>query len=238
MRRPDEVAGRFRDVHKSPIARLGGSWIWHLLYGLVSIGTGIIAVAWPGPTLIVLAVVFGCQLISTGLFRLVGSVTLTEAGTARALTGILGVVGLLLGLYALRHVLITILALGLLLGIYWIVDGFTAVFAAIDHPGLPGRGWNIVIGLLSVIAGLMLLAWPALSLATLSFLAGLWLIMLGAMQLGLARRLRGSPAELRVDWRSVRTGGAPVPPCPGDKRCLCRQNGQRRIQPASNNVRD
>jgi len=183
-------------VRKSPIARLGGSWIWHLLYGLVSIGTGVIAVAWPGPTLIVLAVIFGCQLISTGLFRLVASVTLGEEGTARALTAILGVVGLLLGLYAIRHVLITILALGLLLGIYWVVDGFTAVFAAIDHPGLPERGWDIVTGLLTAIAGLMLLAWPTLSLATLSFLAGLWLIMLGAMQLGLARRLRGYAPDL------------------------------------------
>jgi uncharacterized membrane protein HdeD (DUF308 family) len=48
--------------------------------------------------------------------------------------------------------------------------------------------------LLGVIAGLMLLAWPALSLLTLSFLAGLWLIMLGAMQLGLARDLRTRPA--------------------------------------------
>jgi uncharacterized membrane protein HdeD (DUF308 family) len=198
VHRPIGVAGRFRDVRKSPIARLGGSWIWHLLYGLVSIGTGVIAVVWPGPTLIVLAVVFGFQLITTGLFRLVGSVTLGEAGAARVLTGILGVVGLLLGLYALRHVLITILALGLLLGIYWIVDGFTAVFAAIDHPGLPERGWNVFIGLLSAIAGVMLLAWPALSLVTLSFLAGLWLIMLGAMQLGLARWLRGYTAGLAI----------------------------------------
>ena len=180
-------------MNNSPVARLGGSWIWHLLYGLISIGTGIIAVAWPGPTLIVLAVIFGVQLIATGMFRLVGSASLGEAGTARALTAILGVVSLLLGLYALRHVLITVLALGLLLGIYWIVDGFTAVFAAVDHPGLPGRGWNIFSGLLGVIAGLMLLAWPSLSLLTLSLLAGLWLIMLGAMQLGLARDLRTRP---------------------------------------------
>ena len=194
-------------MNKSPVARLGGSWIWHLLYGLVSIGTGIIAVAWPGPTLIVLAVVFGVQLITTGVFRLVGSASLGEAGTARALTAILGVVSLLLGLYALRHVLITVLALGLLLGIYWIVDGFTAVFSAVDHPGLPGRGWNIFIGLLGVIAGLMLLAWPSLSLLTLSFLAGLWLIMLGAMQLGLARRAQDAQGSGLATWIIRLSGG-------------------------------
>ncbi|MFD8724604.1 HdeD family acid-resistance protein [Streptomyces sp. NPDC059629] len=178
-------------MNKSPVARLGASWTWHLLYGLVSIVIGVIAVAWPGPTLVVLAVVLGAQLIATGVFRIVGSASLGDTGTARTLTAVLGVVSLLLGFYSIRHVLITVLALGLLLGVYWIVDGFTAVFAAVDHPGLPGRGWNIFIGLLGVLAGLTLLTWPGLSLLTLSFLAGLWLIMLGAMQLGLARRIRG-----------------------------------------------
>ena len=178
-------------MNKSPVARLGASWIWHLLYGLASILTGVIAVAWPGPTLVILAVVFGAQLIATGVFRLVGSASLEETGTARTLTAILGVVSLLLGVYAIRHILITVLALGLLLGIDWVVDGFTAVFAAVDHPGLPGRGWNVFIGLLGAFAGLTLLSWPGLSLLTLSLLAGLWMIMLGAMQLGLARRIRG-----------------------------------------------
>ncbi|MEU5309047.1 DUF308 domain-containing protein [Streptomyces sp. NPDC021562] len=178
-------------MNKSPVARLGDSWTWHLLYGLVSIVIGVISVAWPGPTLVVLAVVLGAQLIATGVFRLVGSASLGETGTARTLTAVLGVVSLLLGLYAVRHILITVLALGLLLGVYWIVDGFTAVFAAVDHPGLAGRAWNVFIGLLGVLAGLTLLVWPGLSLLTLSFLAGLWLIMLGAMQLGLARRIRG-----------------------------------------------
>ncbi|MFF4898004.1 HdeD family acid-resistance protein [Streptomyces sp. NPDC001068] len=174
----------------SPVARLGSSWIWHLLYGLASIAAGVTAVSWPGPTLVALAVIIGAQLIATGIFRLVGAASLGETGTARTLTAVLGVVSLVLGLYSVRHILITVLALGLLLGVYWIVDGFTAVFAAIDHPGPPGRGWTVFIGLLGVLAGLTLLVWPDLSLLTLSFLAGLWLIMLGAMQLGLARRIR------------------------------------------------
>jgi AcrR family transcriptional regulator len=72
--RPSGVTGKFRDVHKSPIARLGGSWIWHLLYGLVSIGTGVIAAA-----------------------------TLGDTGAGRVLTGILGVIGLVLGLLDIRY---------------------------------------------------------------------------------------------------------------------------------------
>jgi hypothetical protein len=104
-------------MNKSLIARLGGSWSWHLVYGLVSIVMGLIAVAWPSPTLVVLAVVFGAQLIAAGVFRLVGSASLGEGRhsphphrnprrrepAARA--------------YAIRHLLITLLTLGLLLGV-------------------------------------------------------------------------------------------------------------------------
>jgi len=42
----------------------------------------------------------------------------------------------------------------------------------------------------------MLAGLASLSLLTLSFLAGLWLIMLGAMQLGLARDLRTRPTAV------------------------------------------
>jgi uncharacterized membrane protein HdeD (DUF308 family) len=41
-----------------------------------------------------------------------------------------------------------------------------------------------------VVAGLVLLAWPALSILTLAVLAGIWLILAGVMQLGIARQLR------------------------------------------------
>ena len=64
------------------------------------------------------------------------------------------------------------------------------ILCAVQH--LPGRGWTVFTGVLSVIAGLMLLAWPSLSLLTLSLLAGLWLVMLGAVQLSLARQLRSA----------------------------------------------
>ena len=46
--------------------------------------------------------------------------------------------------------------------------------------------------MLSVIVGLMLLAWPTLSLLTLSFRAGIWLIMPGAVHPSLARQVRGA----------------------------------------------
>jgi uncharacterized membrane protein HdeD (DUF308 family) len=173
------------------VTRVGRAWWWPASFGVVSIIAGVLALAWPGPTLLVRAVLFGAELIVWGVYRLVGAITFGDAGGgARTLWAILGVLSLLLGLYAVRHIVITLLALGLLLGIFWLVDGIGLIVSAVEHRGMPGRGLILVSGVLGAIAGLMLLVWPAISLLTLAWLAGLWLLVLGIMQVGMAVRLR------------------------------------------------
>lgn len=173
------------------VRRVGRAWWWPAFFGVVSIIAGVLALAWPGPTLFVLAVLFGIELIVWGVFRLVGALTFGDAGGgARTLWAILGILSLLIGFYALRHIVITLLSLGLLLGIFWLVDGIGLLASAAEHRGMPGRGGHVLSGILGVVAGLVLLAWPALSILTLAVLAGIWLILAGVMQLGIARQLR------------------------------------------------
>jgi uncharacterized membrane protein HdeD (DUF308 family) len=160
------------------VTRVGRAWWWPAFFGVISIIAGVLALAWPGPTLLVLAVLFGAELIVWGVYRLVGAVTFGDAGGgARTLWAILGVLSLLIGFYALRHIVITLLALGLLLGIFWLVDGI-------------GRGLTLLSGVLGAIAGLVLLVWPSISILTLAWLAGLWLLILGVMQVSVAMQLR------------------------------------------------
>jgi len=178
------------DVHDQ-VTRVGGAWWWPAIFGVVSIIAGVLALAWPGPTLVVLAVLFGVELIVWGIYRLIGAITFGDAGGgARTLWAILGVLSLLLGFYALRHIVITLLALGLLLGIFWLVDGIGLIVSALEHRGMPGRGLSLLSGVLGVIAGLVLLVWPSISILTLAWLAGLWLLVVGFMQLGVAVQLR------------------------------------------------
>ena len=173
------------------MTRVGRAWWWPAFFGVVSIIAGVLALAWPGPTLLVLAVVFGVELIVWGIYRLVGAITFGDAGGgARTLWAILGVLSLLLGFYALRHIVITLLSLGLLLGIFWLVDGIGLIVSAVEHRGMPGRGLSLLSGVLGAIAGLVLLVWPAISILTLAWLAGLWLLILGVMQVSVAMQLR------------------------------------------------
>jgi uncharacterized membrane protein HdeD (DUF308 family) len=173
------------------VTRVGRAWWWPAIFGAISIVAGVLALAWPGPTLVVLAVLFGIELIVWGIYRLVGAVTFGEAGAgARTLWAILGILSLVLGFYAIRHIEITVLALGLLLGIFWLVDGVSLIISGVEYRGMPSRGWTIFSGILSVIAGLILLVWPVISVLTLAILAGIWLVVIGVMQLSIALQLR------------------------------------------------
>jgi uncharacterized membrane protein HdeD (DUF308 family) len=177
----------------SGLGRIGGHWLLLLVFGLLTLAAGLCAIIWPGITLLAAAIVFGVQLIMAGIYRLVAAFGSTDAtGATRVLLALLGVFSLIIGLYAVRHVLLTIVALALLLGIFWVVNGVIEVFTALSHREMPGRGWRAVIGVLSVVAGVILLAIPAISLITLVVLLSVWLIVFGLMEITLALRNRAA----------------------------------------------
>jgi uncharacterized membrane protein HdeD (DUF308 family) len=173
------------------LAGIGRHWGWVLVFGIITVLAGLLTLVWPGRTIVVLAVLFGAQLVVAGIFRFVAALASDdETGATRVLLALLGVLSFIVGLYALGHVLLTIAALALLLGIFWIVNGAVEVFAALSHRGMQGRGWTIFMGLLSVLAGVVVLVYPGISLATLAVVLGFWLVVFGIMEIVLAFRLR------------------------------------------------
>jgi uncharacterized membrane protein HdeD (DUF308 family) len=178
------------------LAGVGRHWGWVLFFGIITVLAGLLTLAWPGRTIVVVAVLFGAQLVVAGIFRFIAALAADEeSGGARALLALLGVLSFIVGLYALRNILVTIAALALLLGIFWIVNGAVEVFAALSHRRMQGRGWTILMGLLSVVAGVVVLVYPGISLATLAVVLGFWLLVFGIMEIVLAFRLRSLGQE-------------------------------------------
>jgi uncharacterized membrane protein HdeD (DUF308 family) len=191
-----------RQLRREPadaIAAIGRHWGWVLGFGIVTTLAGLITLAWPGRTLVVVAVLFGIQLVVAGIFRFVAAfATEDEGGTTRVLLALLGVLSFIVGVYALRHILITIATLGLLLGIFWIVNGAVEAFAALSHRAMPGRGWTILMGVLSLVAGVVVLASPATSLLALALIVSFWLLLFGVMEIMLAFQLRSIGQTTRI----------------------------------------
>jgi uncharacterized membrane protein HdeD (DUF308 family) len=173
------------------LAGVGRHWGWVLAFGIITLLAGLITLSWPGRTIVVLAVLFGVQLVVAGIFRFVAAFASDdESGATRVLLALLGVLSFIVGLYALRHILITIATLALLLGIFWIVNGTMEAFTALSHRAMRGRGWTVFMGMLSIVAGVVVLVYPSISVATLAVVLGFWLLVFGIMEIVLAFRLR------------------------------------------------
>jgi uncharacterized membrane protein HdeD (DUF308 family) len=173
------------------VARVGRHWGWVLAFGIITLAVGVAALVWPGRTLVVVAVLFGIQLIVTGIFRFAAAFATDDVtGGTRVLLAVLGVLSLIIGLYAVRHILITLLALALLLGIFWVVSGAVELFTALSHRGMQSRGWTATMGILSILAGIVVLVYPSITLLVLAVVLGVWLLVFGAMQIFLAFQVR------------------------------------------------
>jgi len=189
------MAAGTREDPADLMARVGRHWGWVLAFGVITVLIGIAALVWPGRTLVVVAVLFGIQLIVMGIFRFVGAFASDDrTGGTRVLLALLGVLSLIIGLYALRHILITLLALALLLGIFWVVSGAVELFTALSHREMRSRGWTAVMGIFSIVAGIVVLGYPGISLLALAVVLSVWLVVFGIMQITLAFRIRSLSA--------------------------------------------
>jgi uncharacterized membrane protein HdeD (DUF308 family) len=53
------------------------------------------------------------------------------------------------------------------------------------------------MGVLSILAGIVVLAYPGISLVTLALVLGVWLIIYGVMEIALAFRVRSAVGRVR-----------------------------------------
>lgn len=160
--------------------RLGRAWGWFVAYGVLSVLAGIIAVVYPGATLVAIAIIFAIQLLLTSIFQFVFAFTVPrESGWLRALFALLAIVSFVISIYLLGHVGLTLLLLAVLLGAYWIAQGIIELLLGIEHPEMPGRTWILILGVLSILAGGVVALFPGTSLVFLTYVLGFWLILLG-----------------------------------------------------------
>jgi len=183
-------------------------WKWTLAAGVLTIVLGGIVLAWPGPTLLVASTLFGVYLLLTGFVGLFMAFTLPRSAGMRVLLFISGILSVVLAILSFRHFgdAYAILLLSLWIGIGFIFQGVSAIAAAIGESELPGRGWSVVLGVISVIAGLVVLVWPFDSIVVLVVVAGVWLVILGVVQIIHSFQIRRDAKTLRdvIDSASER----------------------------------
>ena len=175
----------------SGLAGLAEHWGVLLAYGIVTLGLGIALVVWPDASVTVFTVLLAIQLIIAGIFRISAALSHSRSdGGVRALIGLSGGLALIVGLLILRDPLQSVLVLGMILGVFWVLAGVIDIIGAIIAPPPGGRGWELFSGIVTVLVGGFLLVYTDLSLKLLVVFVGISLIVGGVLALVGAFRLR------------------------------------------------
>lgn len=151
---------------------------------IIGIILGIIALVWPGATLLTIAILFGSYLVAVGLFRVIAAITANSfGGGLRWMLGILGVLVIIAGIICLANPFSSLVILALVIGFGWILDGIVDITAGAAGKTLGPRWLAILSGVVSVIAGIAVLMLPGLAIATFVLFGAILLIVVSATTL-------------------------------------------------------
>ncbi|HJT95181.1 MAG TPA: HdeD family acid-resistance protein [Mycobacterium sp.] len=181
-------------------------WKSTLLSGILAVILGVLAWVWPGVTIVIAAIFFGAYLLVTGIAQVVFAFSLHVSAGGRVLLFISGAAALILAVLCFRSLQESILLLAIWIGVGFIFRGVATAVSAISDPTLPGRWWEIFIGVISLIAGVVMLAVPFESIVALTRVVGIWLIVLGLFEVVSAFGIRKASKD--------RTGMTEAPPAP------------------------
>ena len=169
------------DDEPAAVGMLAGSWQAALFLGVVTLILGLIVTFHPTTSLNVLAVLLGILMILSGIFHLIRVFDRRERH--RVWLGIAGLLFIVIGVILIRHLHLTRSIIGLVIGITWIVQGLTALIGGISGGVREGRAWWIIFGVVSLIAGIVVVSAPASSLDVLATLLGIWFVIMGIFEI-------------------------------------------------------
>lgn len=171
-------------------------WKSTLVSGILALILGALILYRPGESILVAAILFGIYLLVTGVTQVIFAFSLPVMSTGgRVLLFISGAACLILAVLCFRHFnsdkeAIAVLLLAIWIGIGFIFRGVATTVSAIGDPSLPGRGWQIFMGVVTLLAGIVVLASPLASLMVLTLVVGIWLTVIGVAEVITALRIR------------------------------------------------
>ena len=163
-------------------------WPAVFMIGLITLGLGIVVIAWPKQTLAVISIVIGLQILLYGIYRLVSA--FADVTVSPGITAFVGIVGIVVGIIVLRHPFKTVAVLAVLLGVVWIIAGSIELLGAMADRSLEHRGITALGGLLSIGVGVVVVVWPAPTVTVVAWISGLYLIAFGLFICVMAFSLR------------------------------------------------
>lgn len=174
---------------------LSRSWWWLVVRGVAAIGFGILALAWPGLTLLFLVALFAAYAIISGGLAVVGALRNRDQG-GWWLVLVLGLVSLAAGVVSLFYPGITALVLVIVIGVNAVFSGALDIVMAVRlRKEIRGEWLLGLAGLVSLLFGVFVIAVPGAGALALVWLVSLYAIATGILFIVLGFKLRSRDGE-------------------------------------------
>ncbi len=179
---------------------LSRSWRMLALRGVIAILFGVLALVWPGLTLLALAVLFAAYALLTGVVLVVGSVKSRKSNEDWWLPLMVGLVSLGAGVVATIHPGLTAMVLVLVVGANALITGVLDIATAIRlRKTIRNEGLLILNGVASIVFGVLVFLFPDAGALALVWLISFYATLSGILLLAFAFRLRAKTKGTTVE---------------------------------------
>lgn len=165
----------------------GLPWWIVLIQGIAALIIGILLLVNPAATTVLLIQFLGAYWLVSGIFTLIGLFMDRSRWIWKLLSGVLGIVaGIVILANPLLSPFVVLTTLIIIVAIQGIIIGIVDLVRAFQ-----GEGWGVgLLGILSVIFGVILLTNPVIAGVTLPFVLGIFAVVFGIAAIVMAFRLR------------------------------------------------
>ena len=166
------------------------TWWVFLIGGIASVVFGVLAFARPGLALLLLATFFAAAILVDGALNLVGAVQNRDKD-GWWLMLLIGLLGALVGAYALLNPPLSIVAFLLIVAFQAFVLGAFLIMLGFKFRAATTREWILYLtGGLSVLFSVLVVVRPAVGGVTIVYMIAAWAIIIGLLKIVFAMRVR------------------------------------------------
>ena len=167
---------------------------WSIIWGVLLIICGILAVALPFVAAVAVSVVVAWLIVFAGVVHLVLAFHAHSAGSV-IWKLLVGMAYLIFGGYLIVHPVLGVASLTLLLACLFLIEGILNIVLFFKMRALQGSSWVLVDGIITLILGLMIyLQWPTSSAWAIGTLVGISMIISGVTRVMLSTAVRKAVA--------------------------------------------
>jgi uncharacterized membrane protein HdeD (DUF308 family) len=175
------------------------NWWLYAVRGVVAVIFGLLALIWPGQTLLALVLVFGAYTLVDGIFAVVAGIAFRRYFERWWAVLLEGLVGIVIGLLTFFWPNITALVLLYLIAAWALITGILEIVAAIQFRRVITGEWAMILsGLLSILFGILLFVFPGAGAVSVIWVIGVYAIVFGISEIIFAFRLRSLRRELET----------------------------------------